>query len=161
MKGEKVWNLCMQVTQELALHPDTMLQFSATQIWEFIESGMGILIPHPHNPTELAAFAKLYQWPGHNQQGKILYEFGSWVVPAKHQNQEFGKNVLHKIVQQGKYVTPDCQIIGVTEHLNTKPIAVMSQAGGISLAKDQWPSNLKIKLGGGKAQVVVIDVSNI
>lgn len=153
--------LCNQVSQQLSLHTDTMLQFSPTQIREFIENGMGILIPHPKHPMELAGFAKLYQWPGYNQQGKVLYEFGSWVVPGKFQGEGFGKDVMSEIVKLGKQLKPDCQIVGVIEHTNSKAITIVTEAGGSILSQIDWPINLKVMLGEGHAQVEVIDVTNI
>ena len=154
-------SLSQQVSQLLAEHPDTMLQVSAADIQKCIESGLGIIVTHPHHPQELAAFARLFQWPGTNQFGQAVYEFSSWVVPEKYQGQGFGGLMLQQMVAQGKDTFPGCQIIAVIERSNTKAQHILLQAGGMVLSPRAWPSNFQILLQEGQAQIVVMDITHI
>lgn len=153
--------LTYQVSELLAQHSSSMLQFSPDQIRGFVISGRGILLADPQNQTQLAAFAKLYEWPGHTEENRRLFELGSWIVPQKQRGKGYGEEVLMQTVKRGKQIDPNCQIIAVAEHTNHASQGLMIKKGGIVLPREQWPSNLEIVLQDGTANVVVIDLTNV
>ncbi len=154
-------SLCGQVSQLLAQHPDTMLQFLPQEIAAYIGKDLGVLVAHPQHKQELAAFAKLYPWPGLNQNGQLLFEFGSWVVPPKYHGQGFGRQVLFATLLKGHQLYPGSQIIGVVEASNQRSEQILLEVGGKLLPQSGWPSNFAVLLQEGAAEIAVIDLSTV
>lgn len=160
-EAKLLYDLCCQVTDLLGQYPDSMLQFSPHQIMDFVAKGMGTIFVNEGKDFEIVAFAKLMQWPGTTTQGAPLFELGSWLVASNYMGQGWGTKVMLDTVKKGKIAKPNAQIIGVAEHNNLKSQQVMLANGGKLLNPDQWPSNLEIVLQDGKADVVVIDITDV
>lgn len=153
--------LSFQVSQMLAQYPNEMLQYSGAEIATYIKTGLGVVLSHPLDPSEMAAFAKLYQWPGINQFGQVVYEFGSWIVPNKYRGQGYGYQAMYQTVARAKELEPNCQVIGVAEIHNHQSFQMMVEAGGTLLLPDEWPSNFQIRLQNGQAQLNIVDITHI
>lgn len=160
-ESKLLYDLCCRVTDLLGHYPNSMLQFSPHQIMDFVAKGMGTIFVDEGKDFEIVAFAKLMQWPGTTAQGAPLFELGSWLVATNYMGQGWGTKVMLDTVKKGKVAKPDAQIIGVAEHNNLKSQQVMLASGGKLLNPDQWPSNLEIVLQDGKADVVVIDITDV
>ena len=147
-----------KVSQLLKLYQEHMLQFSPEQLIEkFMNSGDTVLI---WDQTKLAliGFAKNFLWPGENEQGQKVYEFGSWVVQPEYFNQGLGHQLAIMAVQTVKQKDPKAQVIAVCASDNPKPIGILQELGAFACPK---PSNVKVLLGEGETPVTIINMSNI
>lgn len=154
-------SLANQVVKLLSEHTDTMLQFSAQQILEFVENNLGVMLTNPDCPGELVAFAKLYPWAGKNEKGQLLFELGSWLVAERHQGKKLGGRVLLETMAKGLAFYPGSQFIAVVEAGNLKSQQIIQHFGGKLLAKEDWPSNFQVILQEGQASVLVFDISEV
>jgi hypothetical protein len=161
MENQLLDSLCVKVSNLLSAHPDTMLQFTPEEIKSYVVSGMGIILTHPNDSKEVAAFAKLFTWGSNNSKGRTVYELGSWIVPCQYQGNGYGEQVLMELIKISKSIDPKSQVIGVVEKSNKKSEHILKKCGGVELHPDEWPSNFQVLLQGGRAEVAVIDITDM
>ena len=151
--------IATSISQLIAQHPDTMLQFTPESLIEqFMDTGNAVVILDSSKDDRLIGFAKNYLWPGVNQYGQRVYEFGSWAVFPEYGRNGFGYHLAMLASDAAKAVDPQGQLIAVCSLENPKPISMLHQLGAITITK---PSNVQILLGEGNAAVEFIDMSEL
>ena len=147
-----------QVSQLLALHPETMLQFKPEDLVEkFMNIGDAVVI-WDNNADKLIGFAKNFPWPGVNEFGHQVYEFGSWAVAPEYEGNGFGYHLAILALNSAKAKDPKAQLVAVCSVDNPKAITMLKRLGAKEAPK---PQNLQILLGEGKAAVQIIDMTNL
>ncbi len=143
-----------QVSAVLKAHTDTMLQYEPEELVTFMDAGLAVVALNEQNPHVLAAFGRLHQWEGLNDQGQVVYEFRTWVSAVKGN----GTNVLRGAIELGREIDPNSQIISIVEDSNQRANIVFQRFGGILIPR---PSNVPVVLQDGQAQVHCYDLSHI
>lgn len=120
---EKIRQACaLGVSDALALHPYTMLQFTQERIAEVMEQGCSVIAIGEDG--QLAGFAQLWQY-GFNENGQQILEFGSWL---SFQNGQ-GQRILLEGLKLGKLIDPEAQIIAIVEEENTRAQEILKKCG--------------------------------
>lgn len=133
-----------------------MLQFSQEDlIKNFFDTGDAVILI---NKNELIGFAKNMPWPGENEKGQKVYEFGSWLVEPKYMGLGYGHHLAFLAADSLKNKDKNAQLIAICDCDKNKPINILKELGAVETQK---PSNVNILLGEGKAKVVILDLSVI
>lgn len=149
--ADKVINLLKQ-------HKQTMLQFKSNElITKFFNQGDAVLLLEKKT-NQLIGFGKNKLWSGKNEYGQKVYEFGSWIINREFQHKGYGHYLTKLAVKSLKEKDPNAQLIAVCDLNSIKAIKVLKHLGAIEIPK---PKNVKILLGEGQAQVVILDMSVI
>lgn len=154
-------DLARQASRLLSLYPETMLPSHQQEILDFIKNGRVVMLTDPLNNDMLIAYARLYEWPGLNQNHQRLFEFRSWIVNPDYLSRGYGAYILHQAVALGRGIDINAQIIAVVEKRSHRALSILDVAGGLKIPKNDWPKNLKILLKSGDNQARVIDITNI
>jgi len=152
------WQIAFAVSDLLKQHQGHMLQFNGYQLVEkFINPGLAVAMWDYQSKT-LMAFAKNAPWPGINEYGQQVLEFGSWITAPGYENKGIGTLMAKAAAITANCFDPNSQLIAVCAGDNTKPIDVLKKLGAIETDK---PSNVQILLGEGQAKVIVLDMSHL
>jgi hypothetical protein len=150
-------NYAQQLSEMLAVHTDTMLQFEPeVLVQEYMATGLSAILVHGE---AVISYGKLYPWPGVSTEGKTVFELGSWLTKKGFEKQGYGSQVARELVKLGGKISPNAQIIAVTELHNAKPQEILTELGGVQTAT--FPSTFKVLLADGKAELVCFDMTNI
>ena len=121
---EEIRQICaFGVSDALANHPYTMLQFTPNQIFESIENGRAV-VALEENLT-FVGFAQLWQY-GFTEGGRQITEFGSWLSFQKGQ----GETILREGIKLGKRIDPEAQIVAIVEENNIRAQDILLGCGG-------------------------------
>jgi len=150
-------NYAQQVCVMLSLHPNTMLQFKPEGlIHNYMDKNLSALIV---NNGIVLSFAKLYPWTGVSDEGKNVFELGSWITKKGCEKKGYGSQVAKAVVKQAYSLTENPQVVALTEIHNQGPQKILQDLGGLKLAN--LPSTVKVLLGEGKAELVCFDMTDI
>ncbi len=147
-----------QVSELLKSQSTTMLQFAPDELLEkYINKGDASALL-AYDTGQLIGFAKNHRWPGENENGQSLYEFGSWLVKAEYLGRGYGELLALIASETIREKDPNSQLVAVCSVDNPKPIALLQKLGAREIPK---PSNLDIILGEGNAKVVILDMTTL
>jgi len=150
--------IAAKVTVLLKQYKDTMLQFKPEElIIKFFDPGDAIVLLKK-NTNQLIGFVKNKLWPGKNEYGQKVYEFGSWIVNKEFQHKGYGHYLAKLAVKSLKEKKPKAQLIAVCDLNSKKAIEILKQLGSKEINK---PKNVEVLLGEGQAKVVILDMSII
>lgn len=147
-----------QIVKLLKKNKDHMLQFNQKQLIEkyFDEENSVIILDK--KDSKLIGFAKNMPWPGKNEDGEKVYEFGSWLVHPKYQGKGYGHHLALMAVKSLKEKDKNSQLISICDCSNKKPIEILKKLGAKNIFK---PKNVEILLDEGQAKVTILDLSVI
>lgn len=140
------------ISNELTLHPYTMLQFTQERIVEAMEQGCSVLTIGEDG--KLAGFAQLWQY-GFNENGQQILEFGSWLSFQK----GLGEKILIEGIKLGKQIDQNAQIVAIVEQENVRAQEVLTKCGAIEIGGKFSPYIRTVE--GEAAYMKIFDVTNL
>lgn len=143
-----------QVSEALACHKDTMLQYSPAEIVSIIREGRGVIVVEANDCQICASFAQVSPWK--NQVGNVLaVEFRSW----KSWSNGKGLIALYGGILLSQQLYPSVPMYAVVEESNSKAQQKLLSAG--ARPYQGMPQGMKIELHEGDAKVNVFDLTSI
>lgn len=117
----KLFEYATKVSEGLAVHPYTMVQFSPPQLVEVMNEGRAILCLDKKG--NLLSFGQIWHY-GENLQGQAIKEFGSWV---SFERGGFGVLVLKAAIDLNSFLYPDSKFVAIVEIENKKAQKVIER----------------------------------
>lgn len=111
---DKLFEYATKVSEGLALHPYTMVQFSPFQLVEVMKMGQAILCLDENG--NLLSFGQIWHY-GETLQGQAIKEFGSWL---SFQKGGFGVLVLKAARDLHAFLYPGSKFVAIVEIENKK-----------------------------------------
>ncbi len=142
----------VRVSEELASHPYTMLQFSPESIMDAMQQGRSALALG--SDGNLAGFAQLWQY-GITETGRQILEFGSWLSFQK----GLGEKILRRVVVLGGKIDPDAQIVAIVEEENEKAQTTLIRVGGKIIGTKLQPAIRTV--AGEAAHMKIFDITEV
>ncbi len=133
---EKKKYIAKQIIAFLKLHKKHMVQFSESQLIEYMNKGLTVLLAT--NEYKLLGFAKLYPWIVKN---KIKgFEFSSWI--SKYPNNGIGKQTVSLICDLHKNLDPNSDLFAIISTDNAIPISTLKKLGATEIPIPSYVKNL-------------------
>lgn len=148
-----------QVSQALAYHRETMLQYTEEQLVEIMREGRAVIVVNPEDHDKCWAFAQISPWTQTDNNGKIVekaVEFRSWTSRKPNQ----GVRALIGAVALSAIRYPGVPLYAVVEFNNVKAQKILTEAGAQTVP---MPSSMNVELKAGEkpAEVITFDLSGI
>lgn len=141
-----------KVSEALAGHPFTMLQFSPDEIVGSINRGCAVVALGEE--LEPVGFAQLWQY-GFNEDGQQILEFGSWLSFRK----GCGERLLMEAICLGKKINPTAQLVAIVEEENLKAQGILRKVGAEEIGAKFSPVIRTVE--GEAACMRIFDITNI
>ncbi|MBI2593860.1 hypothetical protein HYW44_04435 [Candidatus Daviesbacteria bacterium] len=128
------------VSEKLAHHPNTMLQYSPPEIFKAMIDRRSVVITNPRTGN-LLAFAQV--WKYGSNDGRDIYEFGSW---SAYKDDEYKNGNGRLALLAGpilvREIDPSAQAIAIVEKTNKKAQKIITDFGGIEI-EGEWSPYLR------------------
>lgn len=118
---DKLFEYATKVSEGLAAHPYTMVQFNPLQLVEAMKVGRTILCLDKKG--NLLSFGQIWHY-GESPRGEEIKEFGSWV---SFQKGGFGLLVLKAARDLHAFLYPDSKFVAIVETENKKAQKVIEE----------------------------------
>ena len=151
--NDKLFEYATKVSEGLAEHPYTMVQFNPRQLVEVIKEGRTILCLDENG--NLFSFGQIWHY-GESPQGQAIKEFGSWI---SFQEGGFGVLVLKAARELHSFLYPDSKFVAIVEIENKKAQKVIEELLKVK-SEPTYSKFLKTK-DGKSALMKLYDITRI
>lgn len=141
-----------KVSNALAEHPFTMLQYSPEQILESMDQGRSVIALG--KGLEVAGFAQIWKY-GSNKDGQQILEFGSWLSFGW----GYGEKLLLESVALAGRINPKAQLVAIVEWGNIRAQTVFNKVGATEIGSNFSPAIRTVE--GEVASMKIFDITTI